>query len=57
DLEKVYLQGVKATMEDQELASSRRQHWKGRFQWLLAICLLLLCVEPFVPERVGRVQP
>ncbi|MBT3222479.1 MAG: VWA domain-containing protein, partial [Proteobacteria bacterium] len=47
DLEKVYLQGVKATMEDQDLASSRRQHWKDRFQWLLAFSLLLLCVEPF----------
>jgi Ca-activated chloride channel family protein len=55
DLEKIYLQGVKATLEDQELESSRRQHFKDRFQWLLALALLALMVEPFVPERVrGR---
>ena len=54
DLDEVYLQGIKATLQDQELASTRRQHWEDRFQWLLALALLALCLEPFVPERVMR---
>ncbi len=56
DLEKIYNQGVKATLQDQELESSRRQLWKDRFQWLLAISLLALVLEPFVPERTRRTR-
>jgi Ca-activated chloride channel family protein len=51
DLEKIYSQGIKATLQDQELGSKRRQHWKDRFQWLVALALLALAVEPLVPER------
>jgi Ca-activated chloride channel family protein len=51
DLEKIYLQGVKATLTDKHLESSRRQHYKDRFQWLLTLALLVLMLEPFIPER------
>jgi Ca-activated chloride channel family protein len=51
DLEGIYEQGIKATMEDRELGSKRRQRWKNRFQWPLAFCLLLLAAEPLISER------
>lgn len=54
DLEQIYLEGIKATLTDEDLESSRRQRFEDRFQWLLALALLALCLEPFVPERVGR---
>ncbi len=54
DLEKVYFEGVKATLEDQELSSQRRQRWTDRFQWLVALAILALAIEPFIPERVRR---
>ena len=52
DLEKIYLQGIKATLEDQELGSQRQRRWEERFQWLLAAALLALMIEPLIPERI-----
>lgn len=54
DLEQIYSQGIKATLEEQELGSSRRQRWEDRFQWLLGVALLALGVEPLVAERARR---
>ncbi len=54
DLEKIYSEGIKATLEDQELASKRRQRWEERYQWVLALALLLLTLEPFINERRRR---
>jgi Ca-activated chloride channel family protein len=54
DLEQIYHQGIKATMEEQELGSRRRQRWEERFQWVLALALLALMLEPLVPERRRR---
>ncbi len=51
DLEQIYSQGIKATLEDQELGSKRRQRWEERFQWLLAIALLALMLETLVGDR------
>jgi Ca-activated chloride channel family protein len=51
DLEKIYAQGIKATMEDQELGSRRRQRWEERFQWVLGLALLALMLEPLISER------
>ncbi|MDY7095727.1 MAG: VWA domain-containing protein [Acidobacteriota bacterium] len=51
DLEKIYSQGIKATLEDQELGSRRRQRWEERFQWALALALLSLMLEPLISER------
>jgi Ca-activated chloride channel family protein len=56
DLEQIYSQGIKAVMQDQELQSERRQRWQERFQWLLALALPLLMLEPLVAERRPRRQ-
>ena len=52
DLEQIYAQGVKASLEDQELGSKRRQRWEERFQWFVAVALVLLMIEPLIPVRV-----
>jgi len=54
DLEEIYLQGIKTTLENQELGSRRRQHWEHRFQWGLLLALALLMLEPFLSERAPR---
>lgn len=51
DLEQIYAQGIKATLEDRELGARRRQRWHERFQWLLAVALAALMIEPLVAER------
>jgi Ca-activated chloride channel family protein len=54
DLEKIYSQGIKATLEDQELGSRRRQRWHDRYQWILAVALGALMLEPLIGERRPR---
>jgi Ca-activated chloride channel family protein len=54
DLEQIYAQGIKATLEDQELGSKRRQRWEDRFQWLVAAALLSLMLEPLISIRRRR---
>jgi Ca-activated chloride channel family protein len=54
DLEKIYSQGIKATLEDQELGSSRRQRWQDRYQWILAVALGALMLEPLIGEQRPR---
>ena len=51
DLEQIYNQGIKATLQDRELESRRRQRWQERFQWTLAVALVCLMLEPLVSER------
>ena len=52
DLQSIYQQGIKATLVDQELASTRRRQYNDRFQWLIAAAIVLLMLEPFVPRRL-----
>lgn len=54
DLEQIYQLGIKAVLEDQELGASRRQRFKDRFQWLLALALAALMIEPLIAERAPR---
>jgi Ca-activated chloride channel family protein len=54
DLEQIYSQGIKATLEDQELGSKRRQRWEERFQWLVALALVCLMLEPLVSQSPRR---
>ena len=54
DLEQIYSQGIKATLEDEELGSKRRQRWEERYQWILAVALLALMIEPLISERSRR---
>ncbi len=56
DLNEIYQKGIKASLEDQELGSRRRQHWEHRFQWFLIIALALLMLEPFISERQKPLQ-
>jgi len=51
DLDQIYSQGIKATLEDQELGSKRRQRWEERFQWFVAFGLLALMLEPLISIR------
>jgi Ca-activated chloride channel family protein len=55
DLETIYVDGIKAMLEDRELDAERRQRWEDRFQWLLGASLLLLMIESLVSER-GRAR-
>ncbi len=54
DLEQIYSQGIKATLEDEELGSKRRQRWEERYQWILAVALIALMLEPLISERSRR---
>jgi Ca-activated chloride channel family protein len=54
DLEQIYHQGIKATLESRELGSKRRQRWEERFQWIVAVALAALMVEPLIAERRRR---
>lgn len=54
DLEQIYSQGIKATLEDQELGSKRQKRWEERYQWILAVALIALMVEPLISERRRR---
>lgn len=54
DLEQIYSRGIKATLEDQELGSKRRQRWEDRFQWFVGVALLAWMLEPLISERTRR---
>ncbi len=51
DLEQVYSLGIKATMQDQDLGTTRQRRWKERFQWLVGAAIVLLLVEASIAER------
>ncbi len=51
DLDQIYTQGIKATLVDQELESRRKQRWEERFQWMLAVALFCLMLEPLISRR------
>ena len=51
DLQKLYLEDIKGTLEARALTSSRQRRWEERFQWLLLPALLLLFVEPLLGPR------
>ena len=60
DLQHVYADGIKATLEDREIEAQRRQRWEDRFQWLVAAALAVLMLEALIPERArgrGRTRP
>ncbi|MCP3961175.1 MAG: VWA domain-containing protein [bacterium] len=57
DLEQIYSQGIKATLEDEELGSKRRKRWEERYQWILGLALLALMLEPLIPERHRKRGP
>lgn len=56
DLEKIYVEGIKRELEDQELKSKRVKIYEERYQWFLIVSILLLLTESFLSERKKRVK-
>jgi Ca-activated chloride channel homolog len=54
DLEQIYVEGIKATLEDREFEAHRRQRWEDRFQWLLAAAIAALMIEAVIAERAAH---
>ncbi|MEO1482906.1 MAG: VWA domain-containing protein [Myxococcota bacterium] len=50
DLEQIYLDGIRRTVDSRDLASKREKKWYDRFQWLLALALLMLALEPLIGD-------
>ena len=42
DLDSIYTQGIRKTMEATSLVSSRKKVWENRYQWLLGLSILCL---------------
>lgn len=51
DLNKIYLEDIKQTIEKKELKTARRQLWQERFQWFVFMALVCLILEPLVREK------
>jgi len=49
DLDVIYIQKIRATMENRTLVSQRKQVWEDRYQWFLAFAILLLVTELIIP--------
>lgn len=50
DLNKIYQQDIKGSIEKKELLSTRKKRWEERFQWFLFAAILLLGSEFFMRE-------
>jgi Ca-activated chloride channel family protein len=55
DLQRIYQQGIKTSLDDQEISESRQRIWYERFQWFLAAAIVLLVVNWFLPEQRAAV--
>jgi Ca-activated chloride channel family protein len=56
DLDAIYTDEIRRTMDAQTLISSRKQVWEDRFQWPLALALICLAAEMLLPTtRKGLV--
>lgn len=51
DLRAIYFEGVKQAVADKSMGVAPSRRWNERFQWFVALALLLLAVEPLVRER------
>jgi Ca-activated chloride channel family protein len=49
DLEKIYLEGIKS-LDQKELASTKKRIWEERFQWFLFLSFLFLIIEQILSE-------
>ncbi len=54
DLEKIYNEGIRASLAPTELKSTRQKTWEERFQWPLFVAVLIVMLEPFVSEQGRR---
>jgi Ca-activated chloride channel family protein len=53
DLEQIYVDGIKASLEEREIEAHRRQRWEDRFQWLLGLALLGLMIDGLLADAAG----
>ena len=49
DLEKIYIQRIKGTLEQRDWEQGKRKVLEQRFQWVLLPCVLLLFLELWLP--------
>ena len=49
DLDAIYTDEIRRTMETETVSSGRKQVWEDRFQWPLALALLCLVAELILP--------
>ena len=49
DLDAIYTDEIRRTMEAKTVSSGRKQIWEDRFQWPLALALLCLAIELILP--------
>lgn len=51
DLDIIYNQEIRGKMEAVALEGGRKQVWEDRYQWFLALAILALALEIFLPDR------
>lgn len=49
DLDVIYAREIRGKMEAGTVASGRKQVWEDRYQWALALAVLLMALELFIP--------
>jgi Ca-activated chloride channel family protein len=54
DLNKIYKDDIRGSMEKKELRSTRKKRWEERFQWFVFAALVLLGLEFFMRETKAR---
>ena len=50
DLNKIYQEDIRGTIEKKQLLATRRKRWEERFQWFLLAAIALLGIEFFMRE-------
>jgi Ca-activated chloride channel family protein len=50
DLDKIYRNDIRGTIEQKELRSTRKKRWEERFQWFVFIGLFFILLEFFILE-------
>ena len=54
DLNKIYKDDIRGSIEKKELRSTRKKRWEERFQWFVFAALVLLGLEFFMRETKAR---
>ena len=56
DLNKIYKDDIRGSIEKKELRSTRKKRWEERFQWFVFAALVLLGLEFFMRETKARLS-
>ncbi|MEM6274028.1 MAG: VWA domain-containing protein [Myxococcota bacterium] len=54
DLERIYTDGIRRDVEARSFSETREKNWFDRFQWLVALALVVLAVEAFLGDSRGE---